>query len=207
MNIHRFGLQFIISAVLISHYPLLSVYIESYFSPVDHIQEKLIERIDRESKSIKASLYLIFDKKVVEALCRAVREREVTVELIADSENIEYKWGQIPVLHEAGITVYIYNAKQGIMHDKYFLFECNKNYKPAVWTGSYNITLAANRVNRENVVIIGDDYPTLRNFEKDFETIKKEAKLYPSRVRRRPARPDFGIDNVMGGKFKERPNF
>ncbi len=205
MNLYLSCSRLIIScALIVTCYNSASI--ETYFSPADHIQEKLIDRIQNEKKSIKAALYLIFDKKVVEALCQAAQDG-VSVEIIADVENTEYKWGQIPVLHEAGITVHIYNAKQGILHDKFFLFECNKNNKPAVWTGSYNITVAADRFNRENVVVIGDEYPTLRSFEKEFELIKKNAKPYPSRTRKSFFCSDFSGDNVIGRKLKERPRF
>jgi phosphatidylserine/phosphatidylglycerophosphate/cardiolipin synthase-like enzyme len=163
--------HFVISVLLIH---TLQAKIETYFSPADHIQQKLIDRIDNKKLvSIRAALYLLFDRQVIKALMRA-HQRGVRIEIIADKENFESERYRIKELLDQKTTFYIYDGDGlGIMHDKFFIFEMRDGQR-ITWTGSYNITRKANLHNRENVIVL-DDREVARSYEREFERIKKES--------------------------------
>ena len=163
-----------ILALLIPTY--LFCNIEVYFSPQDHIKSHLIERIRHEKSSIKGALYLLFDRDVIQELI-AAHDRGVKIEIIIDKGNLESEWNKIPQVHKAGISVFVYKSKDGILHDKFFIFESNKGNKPVLWTGSFNITYTADKFNRENVVVLEDGH-VITAFKHEFEQIKKKSSAY-----------------------------
>lgn len=149
---------------------------EVYFSPDDHIKSHLIDRIRHEKVSIKGALYLLFDRDIIKELITA-HDRGVNIEMIVDKGNLESDWNKIPQISKAGIPVFIYKSKDGILHDKFFIFESNKDNKPVLWTGSFNITYTADKFNRENVVVLEDKY-VVDAFAQEFKHIKKKATVY-----------------------------
>jgi|SRR5579859_2992267 len=197
------GIRYALCFVLIAIYTCYSS-VEVYFSPQDHIKTKLITRIRNEKTAIKAALYLILDKEVVKELVKA-HKRGVKVELIVDHGNLDSEWNKIPMLYDGGITVYVYTSNQGILHDKFFIFERNQDNKPALWTGSFNITRSADKYNRENVVVV-DDRDAIQHFSHEFDRLKKASAPYRASYIRSPFKgPSMVINNTMGKKLSESP--
>ena len=170
---------FFFSFLFLSIYPKSSV----YFSPQDNIKNVVLSYIQSEEKSIKAAVYWITDKEIINALAEASK-RDIDVEIVVDKETLT---SYIPTLRknlgklqDAGVKVYIYSALYGTMHNKFCIFEKNKwvdllEGKPRsiVYTGSYNWTWKANYVNQENVLFI-DNKSVVSKYEQRFEKIKKE---------------------------------
>ena len=148
------------------------------FSPEDRPTKKLIDLINAAQHKIHAAVYMITDKTIAEALIKAKKERSVDVQIITDKITMESSYGKGKLLKDSGVDVYVfdtsafkkeqntkfYNADP-IMHNKFALIDKN------VWTGSFNWTQAANRKNRENVLIT-DEKEIYDKYKKEFGFLK-----------------------------------
>lgn len=148
---------------------------EVYFSPRDHVTDRLIALIDQETKSIKMAIYSITNTRVVRALERA-HNRGVHVEVVVDPYSVKAK---SPLLHlvKSKVPLYVwdppisYTAKTGkpvkaLMHDKFSIFGSR-----LVWTGSFNFTYTADAHNEENVLTV-DNEGIARKYLDHFNEIK-----------------------------------
>jgi len=153
-------------------------YPQAYFSPEDHLDQKLIELIDGEKKSIRAAIYCFTSRDISEALIRA-KKRGVQLEVIADPFSFRPRC-QIGKISRLGGKVFLFDAKKVegkknqdvIMHHKFCLFGENQEGKSLVWTGSFNFTLSAAHYNRENAIILAD--PSIyERYSQEFERLKK----------------------------------
>ncbi|MBY0529445.1 MAG: hypothetical protein K2P51_04565 [Rhabdochlamydiaceae bacterium] len=150
---------------------------EVYFSPEDHLAEKLIALIDKEPKSICAAVYCLMSGEISQALQRA-KKRGVFVEVIVDPFSVKQR-SPIGKLNEKGIVIHVWDpkveeipaskyAKKPLMHDKFCVFGDH-----TVWTGSFNFTRQASCSNKENVVVLHD--PAIAAlYLAEFEKIKKQ---------------------------------
>lgn len=151
------------------------------FSPDDNVVQLLIELINHEQQNIRMAAFLITQKTIAQALINA-HNRGVPVEIITDQGCSVSGHGKIPLLQSNNIPVYVYqgmrnqSAASNIMHHKFIIFGKNKNNKKLVWTGSFNFTYSAQYNNQENVVIIFDT-ATIKQFEQQFEILKKRCHL------------------------------
>lgn len=150
-----------------------SVDCEVYFSPQDHLAERLIGLIDKEQKSIKVAIYSITHGKIARALQQAA-ERGVLVELVIDPNSTKLK---SPIHRLSNMGIYVWDppatfvgksnkAKKGLMHDKFCIFGDH-----LVWTGSFNFTYDAEGRNEENVVIL-DSLQAAKKYKEHFDEIK-----------------------------------
>lgn len=167
----------------------------AFFTPGDDLQSRLISLIDGEQECIQIAMYLFTDPAIATALCKA-HQRGVSVELITDISCINSRYNKVENLCKK-ISVFVYyprsknknaNRAPGLMHNKFLVFNKNKEDKSFVWTGSANLTkvaLAQNnkgnltRNNEENVVVI-DDKKVIQRFSQQFERIKDRCKKYRS---------------------------
>ena len=129
------------------------------FSPDDKPTRTLIELINNAQTSIHAAVYMLTDKTIAQALINA-HARKIDVKIIIDPISIG-KFGKADFLKDGGVEVYVFNpatttkiaepdkwfSSEPIMHNKFAIFD-NK----IIWTGSFNWTASANRMNAENVV-------------------------------------------------------
>jgi len=147
-----------------------------FFSPDDKVHTVLEYLIAQEKQSIRLAIFAFTDKKIAQALIDA-RNRGVHVEIITDTSSIYGKYNKLSVLHDGNITIHIYNpekaktAVQGLMHNKFFLFKENILGKPLLWTGSFNVTVAASKANRENV-LVSEEKLYLEKFSQEFDRLK-----------------------------------
>lgn len=134
--------------------------------------------IEAEKKSIHGAMYMFTDKKVAQALVNA-KNRGVTIQLIIDQISMT-SYGKGKFLQEQGISIMVHRTQEfnpytmALMHHKYFVFGCNKNNAPLVWTGSWNCTLRATQHNQENVLILDDASVVasyLNNFKISYEQL------------------------------------
>lgn len=158
---------------------------EAYFSPDDDLQQKLIDYIKHEQQGIKLAIFSFTDKEIADALIDA-HKRGVTIEVVADAGLLADRFGKISCLQESGIKIYLYDPSQAhrdiktlshIMHNKFVLFQKNRENRPLIWTGSYNFTRSARLSNRENVVVL-DNPGIITKFDRQFDGLKKETISY-----------------------------
>lgn len=143
-----------------------------YFSPQDHLADRLISYIDKEQKSIHVAIYCLTHRGIAEALVKA-KKRGVEVEVIIDPFSVKAR-SPVVRIARSGIPVYVWDPgfdpakrkKAPIMHDKFCIFGGK-----SVWTGSFNFTYEADTVNRENALYF-EDPDHARKFLDQFRSMK-----------------------------------
>lgn len=142
-----------------------------YFSPEDHLADKLIAFIQEEEKTIRVAAYAFSHWKIAKALCEA-KERGVDVEIIVDPFSLQFS-STLKKMAKAKIPIWIWDPaprdkqkKQPLMHDKFCVFGDR-----AVWTGSFNFTYYADRSNRENALFLPNK-EIAKKFYSQFDLLK-----------------------------------
>lgn len=149
-----------------------SVTCQVYFSPKDHLSEKLVSLIEEEQTSIHAAIYCLTHRAISKALMEA-KKRGVKVEIIIDRFSTRVK-SPVGKMEEAGIAVFVFDpVERGrdrfpLMHNKFVVFGSGK-----VWTGSFNFTRAADLWNEENAIVL-EDPELAKLYKKHFLAIKRK---------------------------------
>ena len=152
--------------------------VESYFSPEDHVADRLINLISKETVSIKAAVYCLTHRGIIKALSDAKR-RGVDVELIIDPFTIRAR-APLRRMAQTGMKVFVWDPqwkqatdagrhREPLMHHKFCLFHS----AGAVWTGSFNFTSEASNANQENAILLRDE-KQMQLFEAQFQEIKEK---------------------------------
>lgn len=151
---------------------------KALFSPDNGIQKVLLGLIAEEKKNIFIAAFTLTNMEIAQALIKAHR-RGVKVAVIVDGDKMRESYSKVPLLYEAGITVYFYPKDKkererfykSLMHHKFMIFERSIIDHPILVTGSYNYTRSAETSNQENVVILSDS-EVVNSFKKHFEVLK-----------------------------------
>jgi phosphatidylserine/phosphatidylglycerophosphate/cardiolipin synthase-like enzyme len=134
---------------------------EAFFSPKDHLARRLIDLIDRETKSIKVAVYCMTHREIADALVRA-KERGVAIEVIVDPFSVKQR-SSVHLLLRGKVPLFVWDQElsaqvrsmpkkreqRALMHDKFCVFGDHM-----VWTGSFNFTYDATSAHQENVVTL-----------------------------------------------------
>lgn len=153
---------------------------EVYFSPKDHLAERLIQLIDQEKKSIRVAVYCMTHAGIAKALVNA-RERGVDVEVIVDPFSVKAR-SCVHRIFKANIPLFVWDPslslqgktfkggkkrqKDPIMHDKFCVFG-----EKFVWTGSFNFTHDGSLRNEENAVLI-ESSDVAKKYMQHFSELK-----------------------------------
>ena len=130
------------------------------FTPWDNAESMIVAAIRGAQRQILVQAFSFTSRVIAKALIAAKR-RGVDVQLIADREQtFGGEASRIPELANAGIPVRLETRYQSA-HNKVMVLDAGTKH-PAVITGSYNWTYAAQHKNAENVLILRDD-PDLAN--------------------------------------------
>lgn len=100
---------------------------------------KLIERIDKAAYSIDLALYSFFGMDDIANALISAKNRGVKVRVVYDNRNMQ---ASMQLLLNAGIGMSQRPAIDGIMHNKFLIFDARDD-NPSndwVWTGSWNVT-------------------------------------------------------------------
>ena len=140
-----------------------------YFSPQDHIADRLTVLIEKERKSIYVAVYCLTHRGIAQALVDA-KLRGVRVEVVVDPFSIKAA-APLERLTDVGIPVYVWapetkKKRKPLMHHKFCLFGDS-----VLWTGSFNLTYEANRSNQENVLVI-DAPDVVKKYKEQFDALK-----------------------------------
>jgi len=149
------------------------------FAPDDDVLDLLKKLIEKEKTSIRMAAFLLTDYQIVKAIIGA-KERGVLVEIVFDANGIRGKYAKIAGrLRSKGVDIFVYKSfanyqkpkLSNIMHNKFIVFGENIFGKPLLWTGSFNFTYSAHKVNQENIVILDDD-ELIKKFSSRFDYIR-----------------------------------
>jgi phosphatidylserine/phosphatidylglycerophosphate/cardiolipin synthase-like enzyme len=131
-----------------------------------NLTEKLIERINAAEYSIDMSVYSFYNQpSIVNALISA-KNRGVKVRIVYDKRTTQNSMQQ---LINAGFLISKRPNINGIMHNKFFVFD-GRDSNPDndwVWTGSWN--LSADESSWLNNVIEINDFALAQAYTKEFE--------------------------------------
>ncbi|BBO99565.1 phospholipase D family protein [Sulfuriferula nivalis] len=129
--------------------------IQIAFTPGDAADQLIINTIRQAHQQILVQAYSFTHLGIADALIKAHR-RGVDVILIADKNQDEHiPTSLIHDLAQAGITI-VFDSEHSSAHNKVMIIDANSPH-PAVITGSYNFTHAAQFTNAENLLIFRDN--------------------------------------------------
>ena len=144
------------------------------FSSQDDLRSLLISLIDAEQKRIRFAIYTMTDRCITQALIRAA-QRGISVEGIVDRSYGQSRYSKVCTLANAQIPLWVFQPRDnGLMHNKFCIFDRTIDGQPLLWTGSYNFTASASDRNEENVLIL-DNKAIISAFATYFGNLKKRS--------------------------------
>jgi len=136
--------------------------IEYAFSPGEDAAALIVRAIDGARSQILVQAFSFTHTGIAEALIRA-KSRGLDVQVIADPGQIDLiDHNVIPQLVEAGIPVYT-DAEHAAAHNKVMVIDAGTN-APALITGSFNFTHAAQFRNAENLLVFRANHELTRAY-------------------------------------------
>lgn len=142
--------------------------IETYFSPDDHPQKRLLQLVLEAERSIDFLYYSFTVDEVAEALISQAQKGIVVRGVVDDYQEHAGLGGEYQRLKDAGLEVYLDRHPEKL-HHKVMIID---GY--IILTGSYNLTRSAEEGNDENLLILIDD-EVGEIFQKEFDWIFAEA--------------------------------
>lgn len=131
--------------------------VESYFSPSDNTNQKLIDAINTAGNDLSVETMLITRSDLALAILDAF-ERGVEVNVITNDKNDNSETVNELLSSNLQQGKYVFDAlSAGILHNKLAVIDSkDTNSDPQVITGSHNWSNSANEKNDENTLIIHD---------------------------------------------------
>ena len=128
--------------------------VESYFSPSDNVNSKLIETINSADSSAYFASMLITRNDVAQALVDK-HAAGITVQGIIDSPTSTSQYNLLST--QMGTDLFVNPDTSIIMHHKHLIVDHNAlSSDPILWVGSHNWSTNANTRNDENTLVIHD---------------------------------------------------
>lgn len=140
--------------------------IEVLFTPEDDATARIVKAIAHAQQEVLVQSYLFTNRRIADALVRARRAGKA-VQVISD--QTAYEQGLAPVLtdmNSAGIAVYL-DAQHATAHNKIMVID-GALPAPAIITGSFNFTVAAQKHNAENLLLITGDRELARAYRDNW---------------------------------------
>ena len=134
----------------------------------------LIERtIDAARQQILVQVFTFTHRGIADALIRA-HGRGVNVQLLADKEQTDaIESAAMHALVEAGVTVFT-DAEHSAAHNKVIVIDPDGE-RPALITGSFNFTFAAQNRNAENVLVLLGNRELARAFYRNWQAHREHS--------------------------------
>ncbi len=129
--------------------------IEYAFTPGGDAAGLIVRTIDEARSQVLVLAFTFTHHDIAAALIRA-HQRGIDVQVIADREqSAAFESAAMRALVGAGIPVFT-DAEHGAAHNKVVIVD-QASAHPAVATGSFNFTFAAQNRNAENVLVMRDN--------------------------------------------------
>lgn len=136
--------------------------IEYAFTPGDDAAGLIVRTIDAARSQVLMQAFSFTHREIADALIRAHR-RGLDVQIIADREQADsFESTAMRSLVDAGLSVFM-DADHSAAHNKVIVIDQNAN-QPALITGSFNFTFAAQYRNAENVLVLHGNPDLTRAF-------------------------------------------
>lgn len=149
------------------------------FTESDNVTDLLVTLIGQEKKSLSIAIFYLSDNRIVNALIEA-KKRGVHVVIVLDKQCVtKQNMSVLTRLVKERIDVRVYTKQKKeqtressgpLMHNKYCIFGYNIHGRQFVWTGSFNFTYAAQRHNKENIIIL-EHRDIVERYKQNFESL------------------------------------
>ena len=147
--------------------------VEIAFTPGDAVDNLIVAAIDRAQTEVLVHAYTFTHRKIAQALINA-RRRGVAVAVLADREQARaLPQNVLAQLASGGIEVWL-DGNFAAAHNKVIIIDSGLPHATTI-TGSYNFTLAAQRSNAENIVVLHDNEPVARAYRDNWRRLKAGA--------------------------------
>jgi phosphatidylserine/phosphatidylglycerophosphate/cardiolipin synthase-like enzyme len=147
--------------------------VEIAFTPGDAVDNLIVAAIDRAQTEVLVHAYTFTHRKIAQALINA-RRRGVAVAVLADREQARaVPQNVLAQLASGGIEVWL-DGNFAAAHNKVIIIDAGLPHATMI-TGSYNFTLAAQRSNAENIVVLRDNEPVARAYRDNWRRLKAGA--------------------------------
>jgi len=148
--------------------------VEIAFTPGDAVDNLIIAAIDRAQSEVLVHAYTFTHRRIAQALVSAKR-RGVAVSVLADREQARaVPQNVLPQLVAGGVEVWLDGNFQAA-HNKVIVIDAELPHATTI-TGSYNFTIAAQRSNAENVVVLRDHPAVARAYRENWQRLKAGAR-------------------------------
>jgi len=150
--------------------------IEYAFTPGDDASALIVRAIDGARFQVLVQAFSFTHVEIAGALIRGIR-RGLDVQVIADAGQIDLiAHNVIPQLVEAGILVFT-DAEHAAAHNKVMVIDAGTN-APALITGSFNFTHAAQFRNAENLLVLRGNHELTRAYLDNWMRHLKHSKRF-----------------------------
>ncbi len=147
-----------------------------YFTPWDDAEGAIMRAVRNARSEVLVQAYSFTSGAIAGELINA-RKRGVEVRVTADQGETErIPTSRISHLAQNGIPVWLESRYQAA-HNKVMVIDADAAH-PVVVTGSYNWTVAAQRRNAENVLIISGNAGLARAYKANWERHRQDALPY-----------------------------
>ena len=148
--------------------------VEIAFTPGDAVDNLIIAAIDRAQSEVLVQAYTFTHRRIARALVSAKR-RGVAVSVLADREQARaVPQNVLPQLVASGVEVWLDGNFQAA-HNKVIVIDAELPHATTI-TGSYNFTIAAQRSNAENVIVLRDHPAVARAYRENWQRLKAGAR-------------------------------
>jgi phosphatidylserine/phosphatidylglycerophosphate/cardiolipin synthase-like enzyme len=145
--------------------------VQACFTPQTRCSVHILREIDSAKKEILVAVYAFTNDDLASALVRA-KKRGVAVQVIIDREFdaandkskgrlLEHE--RIPVRRASGIKPTTSDRDSGLMHQKFAVID-----RRLVFSGSYNWTHSADKLNHENLLLFRDASSLAEEYRRVF---------------------------------------
>jgi phosphatidylserine/phosphatidylglycerophosphate/cardiolipin synthase-like enzyme len=147
--------------------------VEIAFTPGDAVDNLIIAAIDRAQTEILVHAYTFTHRRIAQALIDA-RRRGVQVAVIADLEQARsVPQNVLAQLAGGGVQVWL-DGNFAAAHNKVIVIDAGSPRATTI-TGSYNFTLAAQRSNAENVIVLRNNEPVADAYRGNWRRLRAGA--------------------------------
>jgi len=147
--------------------------IEYAFTPGDDAAGLIVRTIDAARSQVLVQAFSFTHRDIADALIRAHR-RGLDVQIIADREQTDSsESAAMQSLVDAGLSVFT-DADHSAAHNKVIVIDQNA-MRPALITGSFNFTFAAQYRNAENVLVLRGNPDLTRAFFDNWQQHREHA--------------------------------
>jgi len=147
--------------------------LKAFFTPQDDIKQVLLDLIHDETQSISIMAYYITDRSIIQALENAAKNH-IAIKIILDYWWLTHNQKRLTkLIKELSIHGYK-SSNNGIMHNKFVIFNCNRHKRPFIWSGSFNFSHESQTRNNENI-ILSNDAQLIQQYQQIFNDAYQHA--------------------------------